>query len=205
MWLFIVASECRLKATCQGLNKSKERRYHFDQALEESSESGGDGALERFQWFQCMAALDTGTECYRGPKIDKLKVRPANPSSPSLRKADTCNQVYERTTRFLIPSVAAWVDISWSGPVLKIFLQPVWSRCGGHSGLQCDSLCLWSHKRWQDAHNAGLPWWARDYAADFARPFQWGCQPKEQSSFWASWAKLKIDQLLPFKALQSNF
>lgn len=39
MWLFIVASECRLKATCQGLNKSKERRYHFDQALEETAQN----------------------------------------------------------------------------------------------------------------------------------------------------------------------
>ena len=59
--------------------------------------------------------------------------------------------------------------------------------CLGHSGFQCDSLRLRSHKCWQDAHNAWIPRRTRDNVADLTRPIQRGCQPKKQSSFWEAW------------------
>lgn len=93
---------------CRGLNKSKERRYHFDQALEETAQNlEVQGGLAVTQIAQRNDLNISKSIPSRG--CDSAKV------IKSLLHSLSCVicffpqlKVYERTTRFLIPSVAIW-------------------------------------------------------------------------------------------------
>ncbi len=95
MWLLQV---CRLKAACQGLNKSKERRYHFDQALEETAQNleamgllkGSNGSNAWQHWIQVQNVTEV-------QKLNSWKFRlPVYPVHPSVKLTPAIRSMSEQ-------------------------------------------------------------------------------------------------------------